>query len=86
MSERAINGVRLVETCFACPEQYDAFIGDEQVGYLRLRHGFFTVEVPDAGGREVLCEQPDGDGRFTDEERDLYLNAAVAAILEERAP
>jgi plasmid stability protein len=31
--------VRLVRTCFACPEQYDAFIGEEKVGYLRLRHG-----------------------------------------------
>ncbi len=30
--------VRLVQTCFACPEQYDAFIGEEKAGYLRLRH------------------------------------------------
>ena len=33
--------IKLIQTCGACPEQYDAFIGEEQVGYLRLRHGYF---------------------------------------------
>ena len=27
------------QTCAAYPEQYDVWKGDEQVGYVRLRHG-----------------------------------------------
>ena len=33
-----INGVTLVQTCGACPEQYDAYIDDKKIAYLRLRH------------------------------------------------
>lgn len=41
--------MRLVQTCSACPEQYDVLDDDGfQIGYLRLRWGEFTVEVPDA--------------------------------------
>ena len=73
--------IRLNQTCGACPEQYDAL--DEngrQVGYLRLRHGYFTVEVPDCGGTVVYEAEPDGDGLFDPGERQRYLDAAVAAI------
>lgn len=72
--------IRLEQTCYACPEQYDAFVGDEQVGYLRLRWGNFTVEYPDCGGDLVLEAQPRGHGRFDDEERDLYLDMARKAL------
>src|SRR5437660_8199656 len=53
--------VRLEQTCFAYPEQYDAFIGDEKVGYLRLRHGHFRVECPDAFAEMVYEASPSGD-------------------------
>jgi hypothetical protein len=59
--------VRLMRTCFAYPEQYDAFIGEEKVGYLRLRHGHFTVECPDVRGEMVYEASPWGDGIFDDE-------------------
>lgn len=72
--------INLVLTCGACPEQYDAFLGEERVGYLRLRHGRFYVECPDSGGLRVYEAAPDGDGIFTTEERDYYLSHAVAAI------
>lgn len=38
----------LFKTCGACPEQYDALTETNKViGYLRLRHGIFTVsEAP----------------------------------------
>jgi hypothetical protein len=75
-----ISGVELRRTCFACPEQYNAYVDGVQVGYLRLRHGYFTVEVPDCGGKTVYEAEPDGDGVFDFEERDLYLKEAVAAI------
>lgn len=77
-----IMGVDLVLTCGACPEQYDALIDGRMVGYLRLRHGRFTVSVPGWGGEIIYSASPDGDGVFTDDERDFYLGAAVAKILE----
>ncbi len=72
--------IHLELTCSACPEQYDAFVGDRQVGYLRLRHGTFRVEVPDVGGKTVYIDDPAGDGCFEHFERDAYLTAAKAAI------
>lgn len=77
---RTIDGYRLELTCGACPEQYDVYRGPLQVGYLRLRHGEFRADVPDCGGETVYEAEPEGDGEFTDTERDGYLRAAVAAI------
>lgn len=70
--------LRLVKTCGACPEQYDVFLGDDQIGYLRLRHGTFRA---DYRGGTVYVGHPDGDGIFTDSERHEYLNAACHAII-----
>jgi hypothetical protein len=70
-------------TCNACPEQYDVHLDGEQVGYLRLRHGVFTAETPDCGGKLVYRGDPKGDGMFEGDERELYLRAAVAAIDKE---
>jgi len=75
-----LNGVMLVQTCSACPEQYDAYIGDERVAYLRLRHGIFRVECPDVGGDLVLHGAPDGDGSFTNYERHHWLSVATDLI------
>lgn len=72
--------IRLVQTCFACPEQYDAFDGDTQVGYLRLRHGKFRVDAPDCGGETIYQAAPKGDGCFEPDERDYYFRLAVDAI------
>lgn len=81
MSDIEINGFRLVETCRAHPEQYDVYLGDRQVGYLRLRHGYFTADVPDAGGETVFeTEDVIGGGRFEDNERVVNLTTAVNAI------
>lgn len=73
--------VTLKRTCWACPEQYDAFIGSEPVGYLRLRHGRFTVRYPDVDGELIYSADPEGDGIFEDFERDYFLRFAVDAIL-----
>ena len=74
------HGIVLDQTCGACPEQYDAFFNGELVGYLRLRHGYFSVRCPNSGGEVVYEAQPKGDGLFEYEERDGYLEAACAAI------
>lgn len=77
--------IKLVETCGACPEQYDAFIGSKQVGYLRLRNGYFRVDFPDCGGETIYEADPKGDGIFDSEEREFYLNEAKNAILKKLA-
>ena len=78
-----IHGYRLMRTCFACPEQYDVFddLG-QQVAYFRLRHGGFTVDVPDVGGEQVYHATPKGDGIFYDDERVKYLTEAILAVQE----
>jgi hypothetical protein len=73
--------IKLVMTCGACPEQYDAYRNGEQVGYLRLRHGHFRVNCPDSRGIEMFAASPRGDGIFTDDERDGFLREAVSAII-----
>lgn len=75
--------LELIRTCHACPEQYDVKLDGKQVGYLRLRHGSFTAEYPDCGGRLVYQANPKGDGIFESEERDLYLRKALEAIAKE---
>ncbi len=78
--DREIDGLKLVCTCGACPEQYDVFDGDKQVGYLRLRHGWFRADVPYCGGETVHEAYTRGDGVFDDDERGAHLTEAVAAI------
>jgi hypothetical protein len=75
-----IDGVRLVCTCSNSPEQYDAFLGEKLIGYLRLRHGNFTVSYPDVGGDLVYEATPQGDGCFEDDERYYFLTEAVKAL------
>lgn len=73
--------IRLVCTSGACPEQYDAFLGDKQVGYLRLRHGLLRVQCPNSNGEVVYIAYPEGDGVFdSSEERDYYLRFSVSYI------
>ncbi|MFH1049933.1 MAG: hypothetical protein V1779_03265 [bacterium] len=67
-------------TCYCCPEQYEVFKDGIQVGYLRLRHGFFTCDYPDCNGETVYEEEPKGDGHFEDDERDFYLTKAIESL------
>jgi hypothetical protein len=74
--------IDLVQTCGACPEQYDAFIGETQVGYLRLRHGYFYVNFLDHNGERIFSAHTIGDGIFDSSEREEMLNAAKNAIID----
>jgi hypothetical protein len=65
-----------------CPEQHEAFIGEQQVGYLRLRHGMFRADYPECMGETVLTGCPMGDGEFEPEERPEWLDRARAALYE----
>lgn len=83
MGEIYIHGYKLVLTCYACPEQYDVFDpSGKQVGYLRLRHGYFRADCPDAGDATVYSADCDGDGMFREDERLPHLKAAVEAIIK----
>lgn len=79
-SDLSINGYRLEMTSCACPEQYNVFKDNIQVGYLRLRHGHFRADVPDCGGETVYSAFTAGDGVFDDTERMPQLTAAIQAI------
>ncbi len=75
-----ILGCKLILTCGACPEQYDMFFGEENIGYLRLRHGrFYAQYVPTQD--VVYVSYPKGDGIFDDDEREEHLTNAVKALL-----
>jgi hypothetical protein len=76
-----VDGLRLVCTSVACPEQYEVFDSSgRQVGYLRLRHGRFRADFPDCGGETVYESLTKGDGTFSEDERKDELGKAVAAI------
>ena len=75
-----IHGYRLVGGG-ACPEQYDVLDSHgNQVAYLRLRHGSYTVSVPDVGGKILYQAFPQGDGFFDDDERVKYLDESIKNI------
>ena len=75
------SDITLVQTCSACPEQYNAYNGEEKVGYLRVRWGGFTVRCPDFDGECVYSSPINGDGSFDDNEREHFLRKAKEAIV-----
>lgn len=72
--------IKLVQTCGACPEQYDVYIDGEASpsGYMRLLRGYFRADYHAA---PVFTGEPRGDGSFESGERNKWLNAACLAIL-----
>jgi len=77
----ANNGLELVMTCGACPEQYEVFKDGKQVAYYRLRHGEFRVDYPNCGGETIYEAEPIGDGIFNTDERLVYLTKAMRNLL-----
>lgn len=73
--------ITLKQTCKVCPEQYDAYIGERQVAYIRVRWGQVTVKCPDVTGEIVYRSDIYGDGCFSCEhEREMHLTMAKMAI------
>ena len=81
-----IKGLTFVETCSACPEQYDVMDNNgNQVAYVRLRWGGLQCEVPDCWGEIIYSHGFDDGwmGCFEDEEqREKYLNIIADKINE----
>lgn len=80
------NGLDLIMTCSACPEQYDVFKDGIQVAYYRLRHGEFRVDYKECGGETIYETQVNGDGIFDDNERLYNLTKAMRAVLNKMIP
>lgn len=76
----SILGLKLDQTCGACPEQYDVYLGEKVVGYLRLRHGYFTARAYQPVERVVYETETTGDGMFDYSEREYHLKKALKAI------
>ena len=75
-------GIDLVQTCGGCPEAYNAYSNGIYIGYLRLRHGTFTVDYEVNGADpELIWEvHPTGDGIFVADERQRYLETACLLL------
>ncbi|WP_171110616.1 MULTISPECIES: hypothetical protein [unclassified Streptomyces] len=43
--ERSLTLARVVQTCHACPSQWDAWTTEGQYLYLRYRHGIGSVDA-----------------------------------------
>ena len=84
-SDLEINGLRFVLTCYACPEQYDVYDGDKQVGYVRLRGGHLRAEYPDVCGKPVYSSEIGDDawaGMFTNNsERKFHLEKIANELI-----
>ena len=77
-------------TCRCCPEQYDVYLGDKNIGYIRLRHGRLTCEyllngkLDDSTVLVLLKDFEDGyKGVFdTDDERSEYLDRCKQCLVD----
>ncbi len=80
-----ILGLKFLRTCIACPEQYDVFDENKnKVGYIRLRHGYLTAEVPDSGGTEIFSHKfSDERGGFDSEEECHTFLTRIAMIIKQ---
>jgi hypothetical protein len=54
--------------------------GHHKVGYLRLRHGYFTAQYDWPDGPIVYSANTKGDGTFKESEREYHLTQAKMAI------
>lgn len=88
--QKSLDGVdsiikEIKQTSAAFPEQYELFDEhNDQIGYIRIRHGEFTVWAPDLFKDLLLKEQLEvcfGMGNFrTEEERIEKLKEAIDFI------
>lgn len=75
---RVRSNYSIVQTCGACPEQYDVIKDGEVVGLLRLRNGHFSASHNSV---VMYSSHPKGDGLFEDDvERDYHIARGLVAI------
>lgn len=79
-----MNELKFVMTCGACPEQYDVYLNDEKVAYVRLRWGVLSVSYPDVRG-DIIYEHDFNEefkGGFGVGEREKYFEIIKKKIIE----
>ena len=84
-----INGFVFVQISNYCPEQYDVFLNDAKVAYVRLRDGVLSVDIPDCGFNTIFEDDlplDDSDiigGDFeNDDVRQKWLNFIAGELLK----
>jgi hypothetical protein len=83
-----IHGLDFVQTCCACPEQYDVYRQGHRVGYVRLRFGILAAYVPTFSlvperlvYKHSFYDDDEWLGEFHNEaERQRYLEEIAGAI------
>lgn len=81
----ARHGLKISQTCSACPEQYQVYdTAGKQMAYYRLRHGEFRIDMPDCGDETVYEIGVCGDGAFDSDERLCQLTKALRIVLDRR--
>lgn len=81
------RGVLFFQTCMACPEQYDAWYEDKQIGYVRLRRGGLRCDYPDVSGETIYTANISDDGFlgcFEDDEQRCFHLCQIAEKLKEK--
>lgn len=62
----------IVQTCYACPSQWEARTTDDDSVYIRVRHGGFRLEI---SGETFFSGHPDGvDGVMNTDDMIKYVN------------
>lgn len=82
-----IDGLLFEMTCGACPEQYDVYYGEREIGYVRLRWGSLRAYYPSVGGEQVYhanIEDNAMQGWFLDNEQRMYYLTEIAKVLNIR--
>jgi hypothetical protein len=74
----------LKRTCSMCPEQYEVYLKDRHVAYIRLRHGELRVDYPDCGEGTIYYADTIGDGCFKDEDERLKHFKRLFSILRKK--
>lgn len=78
-------GLEFKKTCERCPEQYDVFLNGKYVAYVRLRWGYLTATLGEAGSDNFIYEKKfnnEWKGEFVDDkERTQYLIEVQNAIM-----
>lgn len=79
--------MNLIQTCSACPEQYDlkSVLDMSMIAYFRVRWGYFRVDFGDCGG-ETIYDFSFGDGWngiFEDEDQRIeQLSKGIEKVIE----
>jgi hypothetical protein len=79
----------VIRSSYACPEAYSVYYENNQIGYLRLRHGIFRVDyyplqlhkIGVEDSRETIYEAcAMADGIFDDYERNVTVTMALGLL------